>query len=92
MAKTTSAGVGLDGIDRLEAKVKMLVDLIGQMRKEQARMSDENLRLTRDLEETREKLAQAEGVAAECGTLKEEREAIRTRVSEMLEQLETLSL
>jgi hypothetical protein len=37
-------------------------------------------------------VASAEGVAAELSSLKEERDVIRTRVTDMLEQLEALSL
>ena len=40
----------------------------------------------------RARLASSEGVATELTTLKEEREVIRTRVTDMLEQLEALSL
>ena len=40
----------------------------------------------------RARLASSEGLNTELTTLKEEREVIRTRVSDMLEQLEALSL
>ncbi len=91
MAKTSRA-VDVDAIDRLEEKVKLLIDMIGQMRAAQSRMSEENLRLSRDLEATRERLAEAEGTVVEFSSLKEEREVIRTRVAEMLEQIEALNL
>ncbi len=90
-AKTTRAA-DLDAIDRLEQKVKMLVDVIGRMREEQSRTNEENLRLTRELETTKVRLAEAEGTAAQFMTLQEEREAIRTRVADMLEQIEALNL
>ena len=38
------------------------------------------------------RLAEAEGAGAELTTLRDEREVIRGRVAEMLEQLEALSL
>ncbi len=91
MAKTTRP-VDLDAIDRLEEKVKLLVDMIGQMRSEQARVKEENFRLTRELETARARLAEAEGTAAEFSTLKEEREVIRSRVADMLQQIEALNL
>jgi len=91
MAKTTKA-VDLDAIDRLEDKVKRLVDLVGQMRTEHTRLEDENQRLGRDLEAAHVKLAEAETTASEFSLLKEERDTIRTRVADMLEQLEALSL
>jgi regulator of replication initiation timing len=84
--------VDLDAIDRLEEKVKRLVEMIGQLRAAQARLNDENARLERDLETARARLAEAEDASAEFTAMKEEREVIRTRVAEMLDQLETLSL
>jgi regulator of replication initiation timing len=91
MAKTNRT-VDLEAIDRLEEKVKLLVDVIGQMRAAESRVKEENLRLARELEAVRARLAEAEGAAAEFSTLKEEREVIRTRVAEMLEQIEALNL
>jgi len=91
MAKTNRAA-DLDAIDRLEEKVKLLVDVIGRMRSDESRAKEENLRLTRELEATRARLAEAEGTAAEFSTLKEEREVIRSRVADMLEQIEALNL
>jgi hypothetical protein len=37
-------------------------------------------------------LADAEGAASELGTLRDERDQIRSRVSEMLQQLDALNL
>jgi regulator of replication initiation timing len=92
MAKTATRGVELEPIDRLEEKVKLLVSMVDRMKAEQARAAEENARLSHELEAARAKLAASEQLATEVGTLKEERDIIRTRVSEMLEQLEGLSL
>lgn len=91
MAKTNRA-VDLDAIDRLEEKVKLLVDAIARLRSEESRVKEDNLRLSRELEAARVRLAEAEGTAAEFSTLKEEREVIRSRVADMLEQIEALNL
>ena len=92
MAKTGQS-VSLETFDRLEEKVKQLVALIGRMRTEQARMAEEHVRLTRELELARARLQEAVAVSAdEVGSFKEERELIRTRVSSLLEQLDTLNL
>jgi hypothetical protein len=40
----------------------------------------------------RARLASSEAIASELSSLKEERDVIRTRVTDMLEQLEALSL
>ena len=92
MAKTATRSVDLEPIDRLEEKLKLLVGMVERMKTEQARAAEENQRLTRELESTRARLATAEGLATELSTLKEERDVIRTRVTDMLEQLEALSL
>jgi regulator of replication initiation timing len=91
MAKTATR-VDLEPIDRLEEKVKLLVGLIDRLKADQARTADENQRLTRELEAMRGRLTASEGLASELSMLKEERDVIRTRVSDMLEQLEALSL
>ena len=92
MAKTATKSVELEPIDRLEEKIKALVGMVDRLKADHARASDENQRLARELDATRAKLAAAEGLTSEISTLKEERDVIRTRVSEMLEQLEALSL
>ena len=91
MAKT-GRPVELEGLDRLEEKVKLLVALIGRMRTEQARMADEHQRTLKELETARARLHEVDGTTAEISALKEERDLIRTRVSSLLEQLEDLNL
>ncbi|MGE3275253.1 MAG: cell division protein ZapB [Vicinamibacterales bacterium] len=88
--KTTSAG--LEPIDRLEEKIKTLVSVIGRLKGEQSRAAEENARLQREVESLTARLADAEGVSAELATLRDERDQIRTRVTDMLQQLDTLSL
>ena len=89
MAKTAVVrSVDLEPIDRLEEKVKLLVSMITQLKAEQAKAAAENGRLVEQLDELRARLADAEATGAELGTLREERELIRTRVADMLQQLE----
>jgi regulator of replication initiation timing len=92
MSRATSRSVDLEPIDRLEEKVKMLVAMIGRLKADHARASDENARLSRDLEAARSHIADSEAGLAEVTALRTERESIRGRVAEMLEQLEGLSL
>lgn len=84
--------VDLEPIDRLEEKVKLLVGMIDRLRADNARAADENTRLARELDGMRARLAEAEGVAPELTALKEERDVIRSRVNEMLQQIEALNL
>ena len=92
MAKTMGRTVDLEPIDRLEEKVRQLVGMIERLRGDQARLTQENQRLANDLEMTHARLAEVEGVSVELTSLRDEREVIRGRVAEMLEQLEALSL
>lgn len=93
MAKQTVARtVDLEPIDRLEEKITLLVSMVGRLRDEQARASEENARLSQEIDVLRAQLADADGAASELTTLRDERDVIRTRVSEMLQQIEQLSV
>jgi regulator of replication initiation timing len=92
MTKTATRGLQLEPIDRLEEKVKALVHLVDRMKAEQARAAEENQRLSREVETLRGRLSASDGLHSELSSLKEERDVIRTRVGEMLEQLEALNL
>lgn len=91
MAKTGRA-VELEGLDRLEEKVKLLVALLGKMRSEQARLADEHQRALKELEAARARLQEVEAASAEMSSLREERDLIRARVGSLLEQLEGLNI
>ena len=94
MAKIATAGRGVDlePIDRLEEKVKRLVTMVERMKADQSRAQEENQRLARELDAMRGRLASTETVTTELTTLKQERDLIRSRVGDMLEQLEALNL
>ena len=92
MAKVAVRGVDLEPIDRLEEKVKLLVGMIDRLRADQARGADENARLTRELDGLKARLNDAEGVSGELAALREERNLIRSRVGEMLTQIDSLNL
>ena len=80
----------LDPIDRLEDKIKRLVDLIAQMRADQAKAAEVNARLGQEITALRARLAEAESTTTEISALRDEREMIRSRVADMLEQLEAI--
>jgi regulator of replication initiation timing len=92
MAKQAVAAhsIDLEPIDRLEEKITRLVSMVAQLRAEQARTLDENARLNQELGTMRERLADADATNAELLALRDERDVIRTRVSEMLQQLEAI--
>jgi regulator of replication initiation timing len=84
--------VDLEPIDRLEEKIKLLVGMLTRLRSEQAKAADENARLAQEINALRARLADSEHATSEIETLRGERETIRSRVSDMLEQLEHLSI
>jgi regulator of replication initiation timing len=92
MAKTATRGVDLEPIDRLEEKVKLLVAMVERMKAETVRATEDNLRLASELDSLRARLSSSEGLVSELTALRDERDIIRTRVTDMLEQLESLSL
>jgi len=92
MATKTATRVELEPIDRLEEKLKQLVGMVERMKTEQARAVQENERLGREVDALRSKLSDSDTAVTELSSLREERDLIRTRVGEMLEQLEALNL
>ena len=80
----------LDPIDRLEEKVKLLVNVVAQLRRENAKALDDNSRMMREVESMRARLNENEVSGSELLALREERDLIRERVAEMLEQLESI--
>ena len=92
MAKPAARALDLEPIDRLEEKVRLLVSTVERMKAEQAKAADENARLHRELEAAQQRLSEVEASHTEMSTLREERDLIRHRVADMLEQLEALNL
>ena len=92
MAKTATRGAELESLDRLEEKMKRLVAMVERMKTEQTRAADENQRLQAEIETLKSRAATGETLSSEITALKDERDVIRTRVSDMLHQLEALNL
>ena len=86
VARTTD----LEPIDRLEEKIKLLVNLVTGLRAEQSKAVEDNARLVREIDALREQLADAQRTGAELDALRDERELIRGRVVHMLSHLESL--
>jgi regulator of replication initiation timing len=91
MAKQAYArATEIDPIDRLEEKIKLLVEMVTRLRGEQAKAADDNARLAQEIDMLRGRIAGAQGAQAELEAMRAERDAIRDRVSEMLSQLESI--
>ena len=87
-----AAAVEIQPIDRLEEKVKQMVSVIDSLRAEKSRALDESARLQQEINGLKARLADGALAACEATTLREERELIRTRVSQMLTQIVKLNL
>jgi regulator of replication initiation timing len=92
MAKTAMRSAEVDSLDRLEDKIKRLVAMVERMKSEQARAAEENHKLKAELEALKSRAATGDSLSSEIAALKDERNVIRTRVSDMLHQLEALNL
>lgn len=89
MAKTMA---GVEPFDRLEEKIKLLVSTIARLKGEHTRLTEENGRLQREVTALEARVTAAETTGSEVSALKEERDLIRTRVGEILAELDTLKL
>jgi regulator of replication initiation timing len=87
-----AARVEFDAIERLEDKVRKLVGVVEQLRAEHGRLTAENRNLSDELGTLRKKLVDSEGTVAEITALRDERDQIRVRVTDMLTQLEALDV
>lgn len=92
MAKTATRDVELEPLDRLEDKVKRLIAMVDRMTADQKRAAEENQRLKSEIDALRSRAASNEVLTTEISALKDQRDVIRTRVGEMLDQLEALNL
>jgi regulator of replication initiation timing len=89
---TTTKSPGLESIDRLEEKIKLLVNTIARIKGDQNRVAEENQKLKTEVEGLKARISTAETAGAEVTSLREERDLIKNRVSEMLKQLDGLNL
>jgi regulator of replication initiation timing len=92
MAQTKTMSPGLESIDRLEEKIKMLINTISRIKGEHTRAAEENGKLKAEIETLKARINNAEATGAEVVTLREERDLIKNRVSDMLKQLDSLNL
>ena len=92
MAKTATRSAEVESLDRLEDKIKRLVAMVERMKGDQTRAAEENQRLKAEIESLKARAASGESLSTELAAMKDERDVIRTRVSEMLHQLDALNL
>ena len=88
----SSAALELQPIDRLEEKVRQLVSMIDALRAERMQAQDEVSRLSQEVTSLRARLADSANATAEISTLREERDLIRDRVSQMIATIDKLDI
>jgi regulator of replication initiation timing len=77
-------------IDRLEEKVRLLVELVDRLKTAHHQAQEENARLRIEIEGLQSRLGDVEHANAELVALREERDHIRSRVETILGQLEEI--
>ena len=99
MTAKLGRAIDIEPLERLEDKIRKLVALVERLRGEKASLVDENTRLQVQLESAQGKLegfaarlADADQAGAELEALRQERDQVRARVADLLEQIETLEL
>ncbi|HEX5070567.1 MAG TPA: hypothetical protein VFV78_10180 [Vicinamibacterales bacterium] len=90
MARPATA-LELQPIDRLEEKVKQLVSLIDSLRADRSRALDEASRLQQEVQALQARLAENANASVEVSALREERDLIRTRVTQMIATIDRLN-
>ena len=88
----TGRAVELEPLDRLEDKVRALVGAVEKLKADRAEALEQNARLAVDVEALQTRLAEAENANTEIMALRQERDQVRARVAELLDQLEALGL
>ena len=91
MARTAQA-VDQEPIARLAEKVKSLIEVLERTQAELAETIDNNQQLQSEFDNLNEQLQNTENTGQDMTRLLDEREHIRTRVQQILEQLEALSI
>ena len=88
MSETTSAAEGLEQLLSLEEKIHQTIHLLQSTRAEKQELLGENARLRHELEEQDRVVRTLED---RVGRLEKEREAVRTRVQKLIEQVDSLT-
>ncbi len=92
MAQTTTKTPGLESLDRLEETIKLLVSTITRIKGEQSRVVEDNGKLRAEIDTLKARINSAESAGSEVMSLREERDQIKSRVTDMLKQLDGLNL
>ena len=92
MVRSGAAAVDVQPIDRLEEKVRQMVSVIDTLRADKAKAIEESARLQQEVASLRSRLAEGASATADLATMREERDLIRARVTQMISHIEKLNL
>jgi regulator of replication initiation timing len=92
MVRTGAAVVDVQPIDRLEEKVRQMVSVIDTLRAEKAKAIEDSTRFQQEVASLKARLAEGATASADLATMREERDLIRARVTQMISQIDKLSL
>ena len=88
----TATAADLGVVERLDEKIRQLITLVEKSRAESTKLRAENDRLETAVDTLQAQLSDAAGVSAELQSMREERDQVRSRVADMLAQLDSLQM
>ncbi|WP_291987723.1 cell division protein ZapB [Luteitalea sp.] len=88
----TATAADLGVVERLDEKIRQLISLVEKSRTESTKLRADNERLGKEVDALQAQLSDAAGVATELQAMREERDQVRTRVADMLAQLDALQM
>ncbi len=88
----TAPVVNLGVVETIEEKIRLLITAVERNRTEVTKLRADNERLGKEVDGLKAQLTDAAGVAVELQTMREERDQVRGRVSQMLAALDQLQL
>jgi FtsZ-binding cell division protein ZapB len=88
----TAPAADIAVVERLDEKIRQLITLVEKSRAEATKLRTDNDRLGKEVDALQAQLTDAAGVSAELQAMREERDQVRTRVADMLAQLDALQM
>jgi regulator of replication initiation timing len=92
MVRSGAAAVDVQPIDRLEEKVRQMVSVIDALRAEKTSAIEESARLQQEVASLKSRIAEGASASADLATMREERDLIRARVTQMISHIDKLNL
>jgi regulator of replication initiation timing len=92
MVRSGAAAVDVQPIDRLEEKVRQMVSVIDALRAEKTSALEESARLQQEVASLKTRIAEGASASADLATMREERDLIRARVTQMISHIDKLNL